>query len=428
MVLRAISIGPDNYPNYVDLDRQLVDHMFGARSGVLSTSGAGAFAVTTAAGHQFSVAAGAAVLRDKTDPANRGAYFASNTAAALYSLPNVDTQPFIASVVLRAVDPQYESATGAVGARIDVVSGTPSGSPVPPSDATISGVTGTPGGWTRLANIRINTGDTGDVPGGQFTDARTWIAAAALPQTVRTLAGGGIPTVTSGGVLSWSGSFVVMPAVKSAAIAPDGRFLIARPANGTVIPFADGSGSVTVTATGVPMPTNPSTLWYRLPYGQAAASQASRFTITRGATDAAFAGGDGWVPVATWHDDGLGPATTWGNGAAADYWRAIAIDTANWQNNTAGWPLVQWRFQQPTMVQIAGVAELKSGGSSASNIITLPAGARPAVNWATSVPVLSSSGAQARLDIQTGGAVRCETSGFGAGTRIACSTTFPLGG
>lgn len=178
MTQKAISLAPGNYPNLVETDRSLVDELAGRVAGVIFTSGTTMATVPdlrvtpAAAGHGFDVASGKAVLREKTNPRVRGGYFYDNDAVYSDTLPAPQANPFIATVVLRVTDPQYGTVTGTVGPRIDVISGTPASSPVAVSDAFIDGVTGTPGGWLRLADIRINTADTGVVPSGQFTDTR----------------------------------------------------------------------------------------------------------------------------------------------------------------------------------------------------------------------------------------------------------------
>lgn len=178
MTLKAISIGVNSYQNLVETDRALVDSLAGQLPGVLLSPGVAMSAitdlrVTAGTGHTVDVGAGKAVVREKTTPLVRGAYFfQADAIEASVALPVPDTQPFYAAVVARVTDPQYGTVTGNVGARIDVIKGTPAASPVVVPDATIDAVTNTPGGWIRLADVRINTGDTGAIPGGQITDTR----------------------------------------------------------------------------------------------------------------------------------------------------------------------------------------------------------------------------------------------------------------
>lgn len=180
MTLKAISVAPNSYQNLVETDRALVDTLANAIPGVIFAGATGTslsaitnLQVTPGTGHTVNVGAGKAVIREKTSPVIRGAYFfQADAIEASVALPVPDTQPFIATVIARVTDPQYGTVTGNVGARIDVIKGTPASSPTAISDATIDAVTNTPGGWTRLADVRVNTGDTGVVPSGQFTDVR----------------------------------------------------------------------------------------------------------------------------------------------------------------------------------------------------------------------------------------------------------------
>lgn len=177
MTLNAHYIGANNFQNSVNSDRKMVEFMVmgsAAVSGVTPNS----FTVSPVAGqHQVTVgvAGSRAFVMGKNTPATQGAYHAWADGPELVNLPAPQSNPFIATVILRVTDPQYGTVTGLVGARIDVVSGTPASSPLPISDAAIDAISGAPGGWTRLADVRINTTDTGAIPVGQITDARTYL-------------------------------------------------------------------------------------------------------------------------------------------------------------------------------------------------------------------------------------------------------------
>jgi hypothetical protein len=140
----------------------------------------GSFKVVPVAGmHQVSVGrdgGGAglnrAFLLGRDAAHSQGMYHVWSVDTEIVNLPAPLSNPYIATVILRATDPQYGTIVGAVGGRIDVISGTPASSPVAVSDAAIQALTGAYGGWTRLADIRINTGDTGAIPVGQITDTR----------------------------------------------------------------------------------------------------------------------------------------------------------------------------------------------------------------------------------------------------------------
>lgn len=178
MTLRAISIGLNSYQNLVETDRALVDTLAHGVPGVILSPGSTMAAITDlqvspGTGHTINVGAGKAILREKTNPVARGAYFfQADAIEASVALPVPDTQPFYTAIVARVTDPQYGTVTGNVGARIDTIKGTPAASPAVVSDSTIDAVTNTPGGWIRLADVRINVTDTGAIPSGQITDTR----------------------------------------------------------------------------------------------------------------------------------------------------------------------------------------------------------------------------------------------------------------
>lgn len=179
MTLKAISIGINSFQNLVETDRSLVDSLAQAVSGVILSYGTTMTSitdlkVTPGTGHTVNIGAGKAIIREKINPTVRGAYFfQADAIEASVALPVPDTQPFFAAVVARVTDPQYGTVTGNVGARIDVIKGTPAASPAVVPSATIDAVTNTPGGWIRLADVRINTTDTGVIPSGQVTDTRS---------------------------------------------------------------------------------------------------------------------------------------------------------------------------------------------------------------------------------------------------------------
>lgn len=171
MTLNGHYIGANNYQNSVNSDRKMLEYLVGLGVSGVTT---GSFAVTPVAGqHQASVGAAnsRAFLHGRNTPSSQGTYHAWADAPEIVNLPVPQANPFIATLVLRMADPQYGTVVGAVGPRIDVVSGTPASSPIPVTDAAIDAL-GVPGGWTRIADIRINTADTGAVPIGQFVDTR----------------------------------------------------------------------------------------------------------------------------------------------------------------------------------------------------------------------------------------------------------------
>lgn len=180
MTLNASYIGANAYENSVDTDRVLLQHMV---LGSLDRSGctSGSFRVTTVPGmHQVTVGRyvsstgpgiSRAFLVGKNTLYSQGAYFAWSDADETLDLPNPLSSPFIATIILRVTDPQFGTVVGAVGARLDILTGTPATTPTPLSDVAIDAL-GVPGGWIRLADVRINTADTGSVPQSQITDTR----------------------------------------------------------------------------------------------------------------------------------------------------------------------------------------------------------------------------------------------------------------
>jgi hypothetical protein len=173
MTIRAGFIAPSNYPNHVETDRQILDEQASGTPGVFFDDATPTgLQVSAGSGHTVDVAVGRALCRNKSNPTQRGMYYFNNDSIENVALPADGAQAFYATVIARVADPQYETVTGDVGGRFDVISGTQSGSPTAVSDSTIDAISNTPGGWTRLADILINPGDSGAIPGGQITDKR----------------------------------------------------------------------------------------------------------------------------------------------------------------------------------------------------------------------------------------------------------------
>lgn len=180
MTLKAIHVGAGSFQNLVETDRNLLDYLGQRVPGVIFTSGNSLTSipdlrVSPGTGHTANVVKGAAILRESVNPIVRGAYFAYADTDEVVTLPVPQANPFFVAVVLRVLDAQYSGGglVGGPGTVLEVVSGTPNASPVVVTDAAISGVAGKFGAWIRLADIRINTADSGAIPSGQFTDRRT---------------------------------------------------------------------------------------------------------------------------------------------------------------------------------------------------------------------------------------------------------------
>lgn len=178
MTLRVLDIGPGLYQNLAEMDRLLIDSIASRTHGVMFSSGTSAstvpdLQVTPGSGHTVNIGVGRAVIREKTSgQTGRGSYFAHSDAVENRSLPAPGSNPFIATVIMRVYDPQYGTVT-TPGPAIEVWKGTEATSPVALTDAAIDAQANTFGGWIRLADVRVNTGDSGAVPAGQVTDRRT---------------------------------------------------------------------------------------------------------------------------------------------------------------------------------------------------------------------------------------------------------------
>lgn len=184
MTLKAISIAPNNYQNPVELDRVMVDMLAQKTPGVLYEDPAlPELKCAPGAGHTIDVAVGKAYIREKVNPVVRGGYLFHNDAVLNIAMPVPQSQPFIATVIALVADPQYGAVTGAVGPRLDIISGAPASGPVATTDAAIDAIAGTPGGWIRLCDVRINTADTGAIPVGQFVDVRPFTTLGGSRQS-----------------------------------------------------------------------------------------------------------------------------------------------------------------------------------------------------------------------------------------------------
>lgn len=159
-------IGQTGYNHPVELDRNMLEGLF-SRSGVLRY---GDFAIApTATNQQFSIAAGRAFLLG-AESAQQGGYFAWSDVSENKVLGPPSGSARIDAVLLRVVDTQYGSDPGSPRAEWDIVAGTPNSSPVAPADSLFNTGGGNykPGAWWRVADIRVNVGDT-VIPDGQIT-------------------------------------------------------------------------------------------------------------------------------------------------------------------------------------------------------------------------------------------------------------------
>lgn len=158
----------------VELDRNVLMGAYGRnRSGRLRPDD---FAVTpTGVNQQVSLSSGRAFLLGK-ETAQQGGYFAWSDAAVTATLAAPSANPRIDTILLRVYDNQYGTITGNPRAQIDIIQGTPGASPSVTADSAFNtgGGSWVPGAWYRLADIRVNPGDT-VVPSGQIYTNTTFV-------------------------------------------------------------------------------------------------------------------------------------------------------------------------------------------------------------------------------------------------------------
>jgi hypothetical protein len=173
-------IGDPTFEHPVELDRNILKSIFG-RSGLIKP---GDFALTPVVGAmELTVGPGAAfIVGDES--ANQGGYYVWNDEAEDVPWPAPAGSPRIDSLIVRVKDNQYGSITGSPGAEWFVASGTPSGSPVAVADAEFEagGDFYEPGAWYRVANVRVDPGDT-QIPSNDVTAFAQVVYLNAMPIT-----------------------------------------------------------------------------------------------------------------------------------------------------------------------------------------------------------------------------------------------------
>lgn len=176
----AFSIGPAGFENDIRTDRKLVEFLTGGMTGVGTPD---QFLCTPGAGHTINMGPGEGILKGRNTPDSQGSYFLWSDGTDSVPLPAPQANPYIVTVVQRVIDPQYGSiGANVVGAQWQLVPGSPSATPTPPSDAAINAYGGTlPGAWQALYDIRINPSDSGAIPVGQITDRRRFVNRAGGP-------------------------------------------------------------------------------------------------------------------------------------------------------------------------------------------------------------------------------------------------------
>lgn len=163
-------IGKTGYQHPVELDRNLLRSISGARTGLVRW---GDLAVSgTGVANQIAVTRGAAFLLG-AESALQGSYMAFSEATQNLTVAAAGsaTTQRIDSLILRVADDQYGTiSVGTPQAYFDVVQGVPASSPSarPDSDFNVGGSQYQPGAWFRVADIRRDFGDT-TVPAGKIT-------------------------------------------------------------------------------------------------------------------------------------------------------------------------------------------------------------------------------------------------------------------
>lgn len=165
-------IGDPGFDHPVELDRNMLEGIFG-RTGRLRP---GDFAVGKIVGAlQATVSSGRAFLLGNENAA-QGGYFVWSDIGETMAWPSPAGSPRIDTLLMRVRDNQYGAVGGSLGADWDIISGTPSASPVAVADVEFNagGDFYEPGAWWRVADIRINPGDT-EINSGLITNFTNYV-------------------------------------------------------------------------------------------------------------------------------------------------------------------------------------------------------------------------------------------------------------
>ncbi len=162
--------------NSVNTDRKIIEILCGGVDGVATSDDFVVEPVTGA--HQILVSEGRGFSLGRDVAGSQGTYFAWSDGDDTVDLPVPGSNPFYATLVLRIADSQYGTVPSTEGAYWEVLSGTEAASPTPLTDTEID-ATAVPGTWLRIADILINTGDTGEIPSGQISDERVVVGTVA---------------------------------------------------------------------------------------------------------------------------------------------------------------------------------------------------------------------------------------------------------
>ena len=165
-------IGQTGYLHPVELDRNLLEGIFSRTGGMRlgdfqASTGVGTRAVAISAGRAFLLGA---------ENAQQGGYVAWSDATETFLLAAGVGNPRIDTIVLRVIDDQYGSISGSPRAEFEVVQGVAAASPTArvDSDFNVGGSFYKPGAWWRVADCRVNVGDT-TIPSGQITTNNRYV-------------------------------------------------------------------------------------------------------------------------------------------------------------------------------------------------------------------------------------------------------------
>jgi hypothetical protein len=154
-------IGVGGFTHPVELDRNILESLF-QRSGVLK---GGDFALSPTAGQlALTIGSGSAIIvgNESGQVASQGAYYAWSNGSESLAWPAPSGSPRVDTLLLQVYDPQYGTITGLPRVEWRIITGVPAASPVarPESDYATGGSLHEPGAYLKIADIRINTGDT----------------------------------------------------------------------------------------------------------------------------------------------------------------------------------------------------------------------------------------------------------------------------
>ena len=175
MGLQAVPayIASAGFQHPATLDRNLIEGLLGDRQGAFRY---GQFVVSTGVGTRAVQVSTGRYHVIGTENAQQGGYFAWSDTVDTFLLAAGVGNPRIDTLLLRIHDNQYGTIPGTPGSYFEVVQGVAAGSPTarPNSDFNVGGSFYVPGAWARIADCRVNVGDT-SIPGGQIANVGNYV-------------------------------------------------------------------------------------------------------------------------------------------------------------------------------------------------------------------------------------------------------------